>query len=78
MNFRKPVIATNVGGLGEVVINNRTGYIVEKENPKALSETIDKFYSENKESEFIENISSEVEKYSWENFTNEILELIKN
>ena len=78
MNFRKPVIATNVGGLGEVVINNRTGYIVEKENPKALSETIVKFYSENKESEFIENISSEVEKYSWENFTNEILELIKN
>ena len=78
MNFGKPVIATKVGGLEEVISNNKTGFIVEKENPAALSEAIDKFYFENKESEFVENIGKEVQKYSWEKFTNGILELIRS
>jgi glycosyltransferase involved in cell wall biosynthesis len=78
MNFRKPVIATNVGGLEEVIVNDKTGYIVEKENPAALSEAIDKFFLENKETEFVKNIGVDIEKYSWEKFTNGILELIKS
>lgn len=75
MNFRKPVIATNVGGLGEVVINNRTGFIVEKEDPEGLAESIRKFYMENREKEFIENIEKELDKYSWNRFVNGMMEL---
>ncbi len=76
MNFRKPVIATNVGGLAEVVKNNKTGFIVDKENPVILAETIIKFYSENKEKEFVENIEEELEKYSWEKFVDGMMKLI--
>jgi len=36
----RPVIAAGVGGLKEVVINEETGLLVEKENPKALAEAI--------------------------------------
>ena len=75
-NFSKPVIAANVGGLSEVIENGKTGYIVEKENPEALAGAIMKFYIENKEKEFEENIALEVKKYSWESFVKGIYELV--
>ena len=77
MNFRKPVIAANVGGLGEVIKDGQMGFVVEKENPKQLSIAIEKFYNEIKESEFVNNISKEVENYSWSAFTKGIYKLIE-
>jgi glycosyltransferase involved in cell wall biosynthesis len=75
-NFKKPVIATDVGGLGEIIHNGKNGYIVEKENPKKLSEAIKKFYEEKKEEEFSKNIQEESEKYSWERFVEGIMEMV--
>jgi glycosyltransferase involved in cell wall biosynthesis len=75
-NFSKPVIAANVGGIGEVIENNKTGFIVEKENPEALAEAIQKFYLESRETEFVKNIAVEVKKYSWESFVSGIFELL--
>ncbi len=77
MNFRKPVIASNVGGLGEVILANQTGFIVGKDNPNALADAIRKFYKENKEDEFVKNLDREVEKYSWKKFVNGIMEIAK-
>ncbi|MEI7810829.1 MAG: glycosyltransferase [Ignavibacteria bacterium] len=77
MNFKKPVIATSVGGLEEVVLNGITGYIVEKEKPALMAEAIAKFYAENKEEEFQKNIEREVDKYSWNKFTEGILDFMK-
>lgn len=77
VNFSKPVIATNAGGLDEVIVNGETGYIVEKEDSKALAKAIDNFYKEKKENEFSENISLLTEKYSWKNFAAGIIELVK-
>lgn len=76
-NFLKPVIATNVGALPEVVENNVTGYLVQKENPQELASAVLKFYSENKEEEFSKNINERLEKISWENFTKELINFIK-
>lgn len=36
----KPVIASNHGGLKEIVVNNQTGYLVEPSNSKALADSI--------------------------------------
>ena len=77
MNFRKPVIATNVGGLSEVIDDGKTGFIVEKENPQMLAAAIKKFYISNSESDFVKNISIEAEKYSWKKFVDGILEMVK-
>ncbi|HEX2867264.1 MAG TPA: glycosyltransferase [Ignavibacteriales bacterium] len=77
MNFKKPVIAANVGGLEEVVLEGKTGFIVEKENPAMLAGAIMKFYSEAREPEFETNAEKEVEKYSWPAFARGVLELVK-
>ncbi|MFQ5486090.1 MAG: glycosyltransferase, partial [Desulfobacterales bacterium] len=42
-HFEKPCIVTDVGGLSEVVINERTGYVVEPENPNAVAKAVLKF-----------------------------------
>ncbi len=64
-NFNKPVIATNVGGLSEIVRNNVTGFIVEPENPLELAKAIRLFYSGDYETAFINNIQKEKHRYSW-------------
>jgi glycosyltransferase involved in cell wall biosynthesis len=38
----KPVVTTDVGGSAELVVNGVTGWVVEKENPKALASAIKK------------------------------------
>ena len=40
MMFGLPVISTNEGGIPDVVKHNETGFIVEKQNPVALAESI--------------------------------------
>ncbi|RCK74558.1 MAG: Glycosyl transferase, group 1 [Ignavibacteriae bacterium] len=76
-NFDKPVIVTDVGGLSEVVKNNLTGYVVQPENPENLASAIMKFYNENKEPVFTENVIKEKVKYSWQYFISELERLIE-
>lgn len=75
-NFNKPMISTNVGGLGEVIETGKTGYLVEKENPIELAKAILKYYNENKEAEFANNIRTESAKYSWSEFVKGMMELV--
>lgn len=74
--YDKPVIATDVGGLKEVVKNNETGFIVKPESAKAISEAVIRFYGDNKEDEFARNTAIEKEKYSWETFVKNIFKLV--
>lgn len=76
-NFDKPVIATDVGGLAEVVINNKTGYIIKPQSAEAISNSVFKFYNENKEGEFTENVKEEKKKYTWEEFVKKTEELVR-
>jgi len=75
-NFNKPVIATDVGGLAEVVINNKTGFIVPPNDPDALADAIKKFYSGNYEIDFVKNVQMEKNKYTWDNFISKIEEMV--
>ena len=40
MLFRRPVVATDVGGVSEVVKNRRTGYVVSANDPSALADAM--------------------------------------
>jgi glycosyltransferase involved in cell wall biosynthesis len=76
-NFDKPVIATNVGGLAEVVLHEQTGFLVPPNEPRALAEAIRRFYREQRENEFSENVKIEKRNYSWERVVEAIEELSK-
>lgn len=64
--FEKPVIATDVGGLPEVVLHDKTGYIVEAQNSEQIAERIIQFFQENKAEDFRTGIQQEAYKYSWD------------
>ena len=76
-HFEKPVIATNVGGLAEVVLDDKTGFIVPPGNPQALAEAILKYYREEKEQTFSANIKLEKHKYSWDHVIQNIEDLAR-
>ena len=40
MSLKKPIIATNIEGLKEVVINNKNGYIVNYKNYKIFAKKL--------------------------------------
>jgi glycosyltransferase involved in cell wall biosynthesis len=65
-NFDAPVIATDVGGLAEVVIDGRSGLIVPPDDPAALANAIRKFYDEHLETAFSAGAAQEKKKYTWQ------------
>jgi glycosyltransferase involved in cell wall biosynthesis len=76
-NFDKPVIATDVGGLSEVIIDGATGYIVPPEDASRLAAAIKKFFDEGREAEFAARVRQEKGKYSWDNMVVSIEELVQ-
>lgn len=74
-NFSTPVIATNVGGLAEVVRNEVTGIVVEPGNVSSLAAAIVRFFQERLSGKFAAGIEEEKKKYSWDNLIDAIEEL---
>lgn len=75
--FEKPVVVTNVGGLPDVVINGKTGYVVPEKNEGAIVKAILNYFEENKQDEFIQNIKQEAYRFSWERMGEKIEELLQ-
>lgn len=73
-HFEKPMLVTNVGGLGEIVINGKSGYVVE---PKAdeIADALCDFFEKSRSAEFIQAVRTEKSKYAWNIMTGRILEL---
>ena len=63
-HFNKPMIVTGVGGLTEMVPNEKVGFVVEV-SPKAIAVAVNRFYMENREEEFTKGAEKEKAKYSW-------------
>ncbi len=74
-NFHRPVIATDVGGLAEVVIDGRTGAIVPPEQPHALADAVVDFFTQHRFEAYRENVIEEKKKYSWDHMADGIEEL---
>lgn len=64
--FGKPVVVTDVGGLPDVVSDNKTGYVVPPQDAGALANAVVRYFTENKEGEFAQNIAAEAYRFSWE------------
>ncbi len=54
--FAKPVVVTDVGGLAELVDDGKTGFIVPPHDIPKLAESIVRYFKENREQDFSNNI----------------------
>ncbi len=63
-HFNKPMITTDVGGLSEMVPDGKVGFVVQPE-PDEIANAIYIFYAENREAEFVKNVITEKERFSW-------------
>tara|TARA_Y100000746_G_scaffold218449_1_gene215002 strand:- start:1122 stop:2183 length:1062 start_codon:yes stop_codon:yes gene_type:complete len=79
MLMKRPVIATNVGGIPEIIENQKTGFLVERNNDKEIVENIRKILSNRDLAEQITNHALEnvKEKYSWKTITNNFLKILE-
>jgi glycosyltransferase involved in cell wall biosynthesis len=68
----KPVIASRVGGIPEIISNNNVGLLVNKRNSDELANAITSGLSINWNSS---NISTHVQDYSWDNIAQEIMDV---
>ena len=68
------MLVTNVGGLPEIVPNNKCGYVVNK-NANDISNSILDFYINNKKEHFAPFIEKEKEKYEWNKLTQTIFNI---
>ena len=72
-HFEKPMIVTDVGGLKEIVPENKVGFVV-KPKAEELAGAILKFYSS--DIDFDKHIKEEKKKYSWIRLVNKIESLM--
>jgi glycosyltransferase involved in cell wall biosynthesis len=64
--FHKPVVATAVGGIPEVVTEGQTGFLVPPGDPHALAQAVRRYFESGERSRFEAAIREENAKYSWE------------
>jgi glycosyltransferase involved in cell wall biosynthesis len=64
-HFEKPILVTDVGGLGEIVPDGKVGYTVSPDY-QAIANAILDFLENNRSTEFIQNIKLEKSRFSWE------------
>jgi glycosyltransferase involved in cell wall biosynthesis len=71
-NFDRPLIATSVGGLGEVVKSGETGLVVPPGDPAALADAIRQFYGRNLGEPLSAGVRRAKQAYGWKRMTDAI------
>lgn len=79
MASKTPVIATTVGGIPEVIINNKTGILLQPRQPRMLSNSIQQILQDcEKVSHLTKNALFKVKnQYSWSIITSSFINLYK-
>ena len=75
--YRKPVLATRVGGLTDGVIEGKTGWIVDPNSPEALARAIAKIKRE-EVSKMKHDIIDFCQIHNWDNMAKEITQFAAN
>ena len=75
-HFEKPMLVTNVGGLGEIVHDHKMGYAVEP-NAEAIAEAITDYYTNNRQADYTQYLIQQKENYSWSGLTNAFMNITK-
>jgi glycosyltransferase involved in cell wall biosynthesis len=77
MAAKIPVIATPVGGIVDFLVDNKTGYFCQPENPESIAEVVKKVISDPNKNQIIENAyKMVVEKYDWNLIATRMAEIL--
>lgn len=74
-HFNLPVIATNVGGLAEMIEDEKTGLIIDSPSSIMMSAKIREFFDTRVYRNYTANIEQYRQKHSWEGFAEGIISL---
>jgi len=79
-SFETPIIATNVGDFSETIEEGKSGYLVEKNDPNALADTIIEAFNNIELNlnmkKYIKELNNN--KYSWDKIARKTIEIYKN
>ena len=67
-HFEKPMLVTNVGGLGEIVHDHQMGY-ASNPNADAIATDILDYFTHNRQESYTTYLIKEKNKYAWSNLT---------
>lgn len=73
-HFNKAMLVTDVGGLGEIVANGKSGYVV-KPGVSAIAEAIADFYDRERQADFEKETVKLKGQFSWSKMTDVMMEL---
>ena len=72
--YHNPMLVTDVGGLAELVPHNRVGYVTSTDT-KEIADAILDFYANDREPEFVENIKTERQRFTWDSMIAKLFEV---
>lgn len=74
-HFEKPMLVTNVGGLGEIVHDHKMGYACAP-GADAIAEDLLDYFNNNRQASYTEYLKKEKTKYAWSNMTAAFLNIL--
>ena len=73
-HFEKPMLVTNVGGLGEIVHDHQMGYACEP-SAESIAEDMLDYFTKNRLEDYTSYLQKEKIKYAWSNMTAAFLKI---
>jgi len=67
-HFEKPMLVTNVGGLGEIVHDHKMGYACEP-TAEAIAADLRDYFENKRQADYTAYLQKEKTKYAWSNMT---------
>jgi len=75
-HFEKPMLVTDVGGLSEIVIDGKSGYVVSPD-PQKIADAMDDFLTNKRGGFFNKGVKEEKAKFTWDKMTGTIIKIIE-
>jgi D-inositol-3-phosphate glycosyltransferase len=72
--YHKPMLVTNVGGLAELVPDQKVGYVTAVDVDEIANALTD-FYENNREDVFVEHIKTERNRFTWDSMIEKLFEV---
>ena len=75
-HFEKPMLVTNVGGLGEIVHDHQMGYACEP-TAEAIANDVSDYFTNNRQEAYTSSLQKENTKYTWSKMTEAFIKILK-